>query len=193
MAGIGMLYMVAAPVTSHTDGNPITYGEGFEVGPSVAADLSFNSNDNPDMGDDVVIDNDTGITGYSGTVENNFLDETIAAKLYGWPLNSQSNEYAITSMSSPHMGFGYIKKCLDKGVLKFRAFWFLKAQFQLGSYVNARTKPNGSVDWQHDTSNISGIGAVVDSTGDAHYVIPKTFTTFAAAQSWLKGKANISG
>ena len=191
MAGVGMKYMVAAPVQSHTDGNPITYGEGFEIGPSVAADITFNTNDNPDTGDDVVIDNDNGISGYSGSIENNFIEEAVAAKLYGWSLDSQSNEYAITSAASPEHGFGYIKDCLDRGVRKFRAFWFLKAQFQLGSYANARTKPNGSVDWQHDTSNITGIGAVVDSTGDAHYVIPKTFTTFAAAQAWLQEKANL--
>ena len=123
MAGVGMKYMVAAPVQSHTDGNPITYGEGFEVGPSVAADITFNTNDNPDMGDDVVIDNDNGISGYSGSIENNFIEEAVAAKLYGWPLDSQSNEYAITSAASPEHGFGYIKDCLDRGVWKFRAFW----------------------------------------------------------------------
>ena len=64
MAYIGMRYPVAAPVTSHTDGSAITYGTGFVIGNAVAANISFDVNDNPDYGDDIMIDNDTGISGY---------------------------------------------------------------------------------------------------------------------------------
>lgn len=191
MAGIGMLHMVAAPITNYEEGSAITYGTGFRVGPSVAADLSFQSNDNPDMGDDVVIDNDNGITGYSGTVENNFIDEANAAKLYGWEQDTQTQEYSITDAPSPYFGFGYVKKCLDKGTLRFRAFWFHRAQFQIGSYMNGRTKPRNQTEWQHDTSNITGHGAILDSTGKARYVIPKTFASMSEATAWLDGKAGL--
>lgn len=193
MAGVGMLHVVAALITSHADGSAPVYSPGFSVGPGVAADITFQTADNPDMGDDVVIDNDNGVTGYTGTMENNYIEEEVAAKLYGWKQSGSGSsvEYVITDAPSPYLGFGYLKKCLDNGVVKYRAFWYLKAQIQIGSYMNGRTKPRNGVEWQHDTSNITGHGAIVDATGEIHFVIPKTFTTRAAAEAWLDDKAGI--
>ena len=81
MAAVGMLHLVAAPITSHTDGTAITYGAGFLVGPAVDASITFNYNDNPDYGEDIIQDNDNGINGYSGTLENNYINAANAAKL----------------------------------------------------------------------------------------------------------------
>lgn len=192
MAGIGLLHMVASPIVSHTDGSAIVYGTGFLIGPGVEANMTFNSNDNPDIGDDEIIDNDNGINGYSGTIENNFLTEEVAAKLYGWAgAGTAQSPYAITDAASPEHGFGYVKKCLNKGVYKYRAFWMLRAQFQLGSYLNGRTKQR-QIEWQHDVSNITGMGAYVDASGNQHYVIPRTFDTYTEAETWLDNMAGIS-
>lgn len=193
MAGVGMLHMVAAPISNYTEGSAITYGTGFDVGPAVEANITFNSNDNPDMGDDQVIDNDNGINGYTGTIENNFLEEDVAAKLYGWSgSGTELAPYIITDGQSPEHGFGYIKKYRNHGVLKFRAFWYIRAQFGLGSYANAKTKPRTGVEWQHDVSNITGLGAYEGSDGMQHYVIPMGFDTYSAAEAWLDAKANIT-
>lgn len=193
MAGIGMFHMVAAPITSYTPGSAPVYGNGFLVGPAVEANVSFNTNDNPDMGDDEIQDNDNGVNGYSGSMENNFLEEEIAAKLYGWGgAGTSQSPYVITDGAAPEHGWGYLKKCLNKGVLKFRAFWFTRAQFTMGSYANAKTKPKNGVEWQHDTTNINGMGVYEDSSGKQHFVYPKTFTSMSDAEAWLDTWANIS-
>ena len=64
MAYIGMRNPVAAPITAYTEGSAITYGNGMILGPAVAANLTFDVADNPDYGNDVIIDNDNGINGY---------------------------------------------------------------------------------------------------------------------------------
>ena len=190
-----MLHMVAAPITSHTDGSAITYGTGFRIGPAVDANLTFQSNDNPDFGDDIELDNDNGITGYSGTVENNYIDEDVAAKLYGWDTSGSSGdeEYEATGDAAPMMGFGYLKKTINRGVLKIRAFWYHKAQFVPGTYNNAHTKERNT-NWQHDVSNISGYGAYIDGTGKPRFFRVKKFTgadAIAQAEAWLDDKANV--
>lgn len=194
MAAIGMKHVVAALISSYTEGSAITYGTGFDVGPGVEANLTFNTNDNPDMGDDEIIDNDNGITGYSGSLENNYLTEEIAAKLYGWELAGTTNAqyYIITDAPAPELGWGYVKKCRNRGTVEYRAFWFTRAQFTMGSYANAKTKPRNGVEWQHDTTNIVGMGAYEDSSDKQHFVYPKTFSSYAAATAWLDGKANIT-
>ena len=193
MAGVGMLHVVAAPVQSHTDGNPITYGTGFRVGPAVDASMTFNYNDNPDYGDDIIQDNDNGINGYSGTFENNFINADIAAKLYGWRTNTGTGtdvEYEAGDDAAPMLGFGYVRKMINKGVLSYRAFWLHKCQVTPGSYLNAHTKER-QTNWQHDVSNLNGVGAYLDSSGTARYFIVKEFGSLTDAAAWLDDKANI--
>ncbi len=63
MAYIGMRNPIVAPITERVDGSSITYGTPLVVGPAVRADVSFDIADNPDYGDDVIIDNDKGVIG----------------------------------------------------------------------------------------------------------------------------------
>jgi hypothetical protein len=192
MAAVGMLHLVAAPITSHTDGTAITYGAGFLVGPAVDASITFNYNDNPDYGEDIIQENDNGINGYSGTLENNYINAANAAKLYGWEASGTGDnvEYEANDGAAPQVGFGYVRKMLNNGTTKIRAFWFHKAQITPGSYANAHTKER-QISWQHDTSNITGFGAYLDATGKAKYFIVKEFATVADAETWLDDKANI--
>ena len=61
MAYIGMRNPKFWPVTSRVDGSAITYGNPVLIGPAVRAQVTFDIADNPDYGDDVIIDNDKGI------------------------------------------------------------------------------------------------------------------------------------
>ena len=193
MGAVGMLHLVAAPIQSHTDGAAITYGAGFKVGPAVDASITFEYNDNPDWGEGIMLDNDNGISGYSGTLENNYIDEASAAKLYGWEVNGTGDnvEYEAVDGAAPPFGFGYVRVMLNKTTTNIRAFWFHKAQFTPGSYANAHTKER-QISWQHDTSNITGSGVYLDATGKARFFIVKKFGTVADAEAWLNNKANIS-
>ena len=84
MAYIGMRSPIAAVISSHTDGSAISYNTGFVVGKAVEASINFDKNDNPDYGDDVIVDNDTGLNGYSGTMDVSMLSAEVRAKLLGW-------------------------------------------------------------------------------------------------------------
>ena len=81
MAYIGMLNPVAAPVDTETMGSAITYGTGMIIGPAVAANLNLDVADNPDYGDDIIIDNDNGnntvIIGNNNTVNNTIINNTV--------------------------------------------------------------------------------------------------------------------
>lgn len=189
MAAIGMRYMVASVITEE-DPNP-HYSNGFVVGPAVEADITFNYNDNPDQGDDITQDDDRGCNGYSGTIENNFLTQEVLERLYGMKHRVDQGNVEVSFMDDaepPFVGFGYIKKALNNGVVSYRACWFFKAKFTMGSYANGRTKPRDGVEWQHDTSTFTGYGAYVPfTTGDtsAKYFETASFTTEAAAKAWL--------
>lgn len=192
MAYIGMRHLVAAPVTSHTDGSAITYGAGFVIGPAVAATLNYIINDNPDYGDDVEQDNDNGINGYSGPIDATDIEDEVMAKLLGWETigTGENAEYEASASEPPKMGWGFVRVKMKNGVRKYEAKWFHKAQFTQPT-ITGTTKAR-QIEWNHPQLNVSGIGAYIDATGKVRWFRHKTFTTEAAATAWLDGKANIT-
>ena len=195
MAYIGMRKPVAAPVTSHTDGSAISYGAGFVIGNAVAANINFDVNDNPDFGDDIMIDNDTGISGYSGDIDVNMLSATVRASLLGWDAVTSgtpaaTTHYEVSDETSPEMGWGFIQVGLYKGVRSYEAYWFHKARFTQNS-VSASTKQK-QITWNHPKLNFVGEGAYIDSSGKAKFFDWMTFDSETAAWTWLKARAGIT-
>ena len=195
MAYIGMRYPVAAPVTSHTDGSAITYGTGFVIGNAVAANINFDVNDNPDYGDDIMIDNDTGLTGYSGDMDVNSLSATVRSSLLGWDSVSSGTPAAITHYevsdeTTPEMGFGFIHIGQTAGVKSYEGYWFHAARFTQNN-ISAATKKK-SIEWQHPKLNFVGEGKYIDSSGKAKFFDWMSFESETAAKNWLKSKAGIT-
>lgn len=195
MAYIGMRYPVAAPVSSHTDGSAITYGTGFVIGHAVAANISFDVNDNPDYGDDIMIDNDTGISGYNGDIDLNGLAASVRASLLGWDSVSSGTPAAITHYevsdeTTPEMGWGFIHVGMLEGVKSYEAYWFHKSRFTQNN-ISASTKKK-QIEWNHPKLNFVGEGAYIDSTGKAKYFDWMSFESEASAKAWLNTKAGIS-
>jgi len=194
MAYIGMRNPVFAPITSHTDGSAIAYGTGLVIGPAVSANVTFETQDNPDYGDDVVIDSDNGINGYSISLETNDISKEARAAVLGWKPKTGSGsaveEYEVTDEAAPEGGFGYIRVKMFKGVRKYEGFWFHKIQFASGG-ENAATRQK-QITWNHPTMTGTGIGAYIDDSGKAKYFSWMEFDTEVAAKAWLYGKANIS-
>ena len=191
MAYIGMRRLVAAPVTSHTDGSAITYGTGMVLGPAVAASLTFDVADNPDFGDDVIIDNDNGVNGYNATVETNNISPEGRAMVLGWdPSGTTPTHYDVTDEAAPVVGWGFIRVKMYKGVRSYEAFWFHKSQFSPNG-INASTKQR-QITWNHPQMSVMGMGAYIDSSGKAKYFQWMEFSSETAAQTWLDAKANIS-
>ena len=138
MAYIGMRYPVAAPVASHTDGSAISYGTGFVIGNAVAANVNFDVNDNPDYGDDIMIDNDTGISGYNGDIDLNGLSATVRSSLLGWDgvssgTPSAVTHYEVSDETTPQMGFGFIHISQLEGTKSYEAYWFPRGPLRRSS------------------------------------------------------------
>ena len=194
MAYIGMRNPVIAPITAHTDGSPITYGAGMVLGPAVAANLTFDVADNPDYGDDIIIDNDNGINGYRATLETNNITPEGRAMALGWEAvtgtGSTVTHYEVSSDAAPYVGWGFIRVKMFKGVRSYEAFWFHKSQFSPNG-INASTKQR-QVEWNHPSLSAQGMGVYIDNSGKSKYFDWMEFETEAAALAWLKGRANIS-
>lgn len=193
MAYIGMRSPVVAPITAETDGSPITYGTGMVIGPAVAATLTFDVADNPDYGDDIIIDNDNGLNGYSATLETNNITPEGRAMVLGWnPVNgtgSTVTHYEVTGDAAPYVGWGFIRVKMFKGVRSYEAFWFHKSQFSPNG-INASTKQR-QVEWNHPQLSAQGMGVYLDNSGKAKYFDWMEFSEESAAMAWLKGRANM--
>lgn len=196
MAYIGMRKPVAALVSSHTDGSAISYAAGFVIGEAVAANVNFETSNDADYGDDIVIDTDNGITGYSGDMDVSMVSATVRAALLGWDatLNTATPAvaqfYSVTDDETPEVGFGFIQVGIHKGTKSYEAYWFHKARFSQNN-INASTRKK-AIEWNHPKLNFVGEGAYIDNTGKAKYFDWMTFDSETAAWTWLKARASIT-
>ena len=194
MAYIGMRKPKFAPITSRTDGSPITYGTPITLGPAVSANVTFDVADNPDYGDDVIQNNDKGINGYSIALETNDISAAGRAACLGWKkvmsttVTANVDHYEVNDSAPPEGGLAYIRVKLPAGSSerKYEAFFFHCLQCSSGG-ENASTKQK-QITWNHPTINASGIGVYLDSTGTARYFDWMEFETESAAQTWINGK-----
>lgn len=190
MAYIGMRNPRFAPIsTPRVDGQAITYGTPIVLGPAVSAQVNFDVADNPDYGNDVIIDNDKGINGYNITLETNDITKEGRATCLGWKANGSGGsvtDYQVTDAAPPEGGLSFIRVKMFKGVRKYEGFFFHALQCSSGG-ENASTKQK-QITWNHPTINAAGIGVYMDSSGEARYFDWMEFTTEAAAETWINGK-----
>lgn len=190
MARVGMRHLVFAPIATETPGSAITYGTGVVMGRVVRGTVNWSRNDNPLYGDDVVAENDNGVTGYTLDVETTELIEGTAAIVLGYTATGTDDpEYDITDASAPYGGCGYIQVLIRRGVQTFKAVWYHKVQFGVDT-EETQTKEQ-QVTWGTPALNGQGFGVFNDASGKAKFRKEKVFTTEAAAVSYLNGLANI--
>jgi hypothetical protein len=187
-----MVYPVAAPVSAYTPGSSITYTGGFVVAEAVSANVSWNRADGHFYGDDVELDTDNGVLGYTISFEPTGLSASSRQKLLGETVSS--NEYTITDAASPDLGFGYIRVMRVKGTTtvttSYEAWWYKKLKFAISS-EETRTKEQ-NIEWRVPTLEGTGCGVSLDSTGVLSFAQHKTFDTLAQAKSYLNGLAGIT-
>lgn len=192
MAYIGMRKPIIAKITERVDGSAITYDTPIVVGPAVSANVTYSIADNPDMGDDVIVDNDKGINGYNITLETNdvCIEAKIAALNYQALVDAENNNavtgYRITDAEPNEVGFGYIRVKMFRGVRSYEAFFYHALRFSSGG-DNASTKQQ-QIQWNHPTLNGTGIGCYLDSDGEAAWFDYMEFETEGDAEEWIYGK-----
>lgn len=173
MAYIGMREPIAAAISSRVDGSAISYGTPFKIGPAVQANVTFDIADNPDYGDDVIVDNDKGVNGYNITLETNDISAEARSKVLGWkPVMSTDTtpvvlRYEVVGGEVPEIGLGFIRVKMFQGVRKFETFFFHALQFS-NTAENASTKQK-QITWNHPQMNGTGIGVYNDDSGDVKY------------------------
>lgn len=188
-ANVGMQHPVFAPVNVYTPGTSITYSAGSVVAEAVSASLSWERADGRFYGDDVQLDSDNGVLGYTIDFEPSGLTDAMRAKLLGE--TKASSEYTITSDASPDGGFGFVRVMrTGNGVYSYEGWWFYKVKFSISS-EETRTKER-NLEWRVPTLSGTGDGVSIDNSGKLKFATHQTFTTLAAAVSYVNGKAGIT-
>lgn len=191
-ANVGMRYPVYAPVSAYVPGTSITYGNGGVIAEAVSASVNWNRADSRFYGDDVELDSDNGVLGYTISFEPSGLNDTARAALLGETL--ATSDYEINDSAAPDIGFGYIRvmrtKSAGVAVTKYEGWWFRKLKFAISS-EETRTKENG-IEWRVPTLEGAGAGVSLDDSGKLKFAIHRTFDTEAAAKSWLNSLAGIT-
>ena len=192
-ANVGMVNPVAATVQTYTEGTSISYNTGKKLAEAVSANLTWNRSDGRFYGDDVLLDSDNGITGYTLDFEPSGLTDEARGYILGETV--QTNEYTVTDAASPDVGFGYVRvmrttNSSGKVETSYEGWWFYKLKFGENGQ-ETRTKEQ-SIEWRTPTLNGVGTGVVLESGGAQKFAIHKTFASKADAVSYVNGKAGIT-
>lgn len=193
-ANVGMRYAVASVISAYTPYTGITYGTGFVVSEARGANVTWETDDGEFRGDDVVLDSSKTILGYNVEFETAGLKDGVRASLLGETKDS-GDAYHITGADAPDVGFGYVKQMREDGTsgainTTWEVFWYHKLKFGQPN-EEARTREK-NIEWRVPTITGAGAGVFLTSgAADPDFAEHKTFATFAAAQAYVNGKANI--
>lgn len=190
---VGMVYPVCAPVATYTPGTGVTYSAGSVVSEARSASISWDRADGKFYGDDVLLDSDNGVLGYTIDFEPAGLQDAIRATLLGETVLNTS-EYNITDAAAPYVGFGYVRVMRDNStgtvITTYEAWWYYRVQFSVNS-EETRTKER-NIEWRVPTLSGRGTGVQLDSSDTLTFAVHKTFTTMSDAKTWLNSKASIT-
>lgn len=196
MAEIGMRHIVAAPLSAHTAGAEPTYGTGFDVGMAIKGNLTITHGNNPLYADDVIAEDDNGITAMELEIGVDHLSDETEAKMglvkavTTGTGSSATTVYYDTDEPSKDLGIGYTRVRKKAGVTTFQGVWVYKAKFSKNA-ENSQTKGE-SIEWQTPTVNGRCAGISVSSTGELTFRKKQNFTTEEDCNEWLDGLAGIT-
>ena len=192
-ANVGMVCPVVATVQTYSEGSSISYSVGKKVAEAVSAALTWNRADGRFYGDDVLLDSDNGVLGYTIDFEPSGLTDEVRSYMLGETVSS--SEYTVTDAASPDVGFGYVRVMRttnSSGVVNtaYEGWWFYKVKFGVTS-EETRTKEQ-SVEWRVPTLSGVGAGVLLDSSGTQKFATHKSFATKNDAIAYVRGKAGIT-
>lgn len=190
---VGMVYPVCAPVATYTPGTGVTYSAGSVVSEARSASISWDRADGEFYGDDILLDSDNGVLGYTIDFEPAGLQDAIRATLLGETVLNTS-EYNITDAAAPYVGFGYVRVMRDNStgtvITTYEAWWYYRVQFSVNSEETWTKERN--IEWRVPTLSGRGTGVQLDSSDTLTFAVHKSFETMSDAKTWLNGKASIT-
>ena len=192
---VGMVYPVYAPVATYTPGTSITYGAGAVVSEARGATLNWDRADGEFYGDDVLLDSDNGVLGYTLDFEPAGLADSIRHGLLGEAFASTESEYTVTDSAAPDVGFGYIRVMREENIsgtviTSYESWWFYKVKFSVSS-EETRTKER-NIEWRVPTLSGKGAGVQLSSGATLSFAVHKSFAALTDAKSFLNTKAGIT-
>lgn len=194
MAFIGMRHVVVANLATQNPGAEPTYEAGKVAGKAITGNLTINRNNNPLYADDVIAEDDNGITSIDLELGLDDLDEETLAYI-GLLRKVEGTGSVLTyyedSAAARYVGVGYMRVRRKNGMTTFQGIWIYKALFSRNA-ENSQTKGE-TIEWQTPTINGRCMGLSVDNTGEATFRKIQNFLSEADAESWLDGLAHITG
>ena len=192
-ANVGMLCPVVATVSTYTAGTSISYNNGKKIAEAVSASINWNRSDGRFYGDDVLLDSDNGVSGYSIEFEPTGLTDDVRGYILGETV--QTGEYTVNEAASPDVGFGYVRvmrttNSSGKVVDSYEGWWYYKLKFGVTN-EQTRTKEQ-NIEWRVPTLTGVGAGVQLDSSMVNKYATHKTFDSKADAISYVKTKAGVT-
>lgn len=190
---VGMQYPVFAPVAAYTPGTGITYGDGIVVAEAVSASVTWDRADGHFYGDDVELDSENSVLGYTISFEPTGMKNEARAAMLGEAAGTDGS-YVVTDADAPDGGLGYVRVMREDGSngkvkTTFEGWWYYKLKFGVDR-EETRTKER-NLEWRVPSLTGTGTGVLTDTTGEKRFAEHKDFETIAAAKAWLNGKANI--
>lgn len=193
---VGMMYPVFALMVSHTDGSMPQYDTGRVIMEARSATVNYTRGNNPDYGDDRIVDDDNGITDLSISFEPTGLTDAHRVYMLGEELRpggtggEGSNGQWVTDGDAPWGGFGYIRCMRLNGIRMYEAWITLKIKFREETQTTQTRE--GSITWGHPTIVGRAAGLDVDGGDSLKYQLHETFDTIAAAKTFINGILNVS-
>lgn len=184
MAKTGIRYAVFATATVAQDGT-ISYSNGKWISPVAGFNGAMNVNSQKDWGDDKAVDEESGITGGTLTVELNRDEDDIYTFLLGHEKAESGDNAGEVIYNAddvaPFIGVGAVGKSGSKWVGK----WYSLVKFH---------EPNDDNSTKQETitfNHVSVEGEILIPE-DGNWKKRKVFDTEALAKAWIDNLAGIS-
>jgi len=198
MADIGLRYAAFARVQSHTEGNPITYAEGREVGMMISANVAITRNSNRLFANDVVAEEDNSISEAQITINTDDLTLDNEQYMCGTEKVGDNADvhYQDTDDAAPLGGFGYVrvrsKTDQTTGVTakSFIATWWYKVRARIEAEAGATKGQN--MEWTTPNMILRAMGSYIDNSDKLKFRDRKQFDTYAEAKAFINNYANIT-
>lgn len=189
---VGMLNPMAAEIDEYVKGTSISYKTPFVVSEARGATLNWEGGDGEFYGDDVLLDSEKGITGYTLDFEPAGIKSEVRAKMLGETVLANDAGYRVTGKQPPDLGFSYIKVMREDDettgavVTVYEAWFFYKMKFRINS-EEAKTKEK-NMEWRVPTMNGTGAGIYLPGDDDPIFSDHQDFTSITDAQTWIASK-----
>lgn len=185
MASFGAKYIKFAPISEELETALPKYGEGFQIGALVRADLTVNLASGEIYGDDVLDERIEEFVSGTLSVEVTDLEDEKENVIFGSSLKEDKELVDSTKDTIPYGGLGYLKTLIRGGKKLYRAYFYPKVKAVMGN-DNAATKASSIT----LASSPLSFTIFEPKTGDWRY--RKTFNSEAEAKAYIDEKLAVA-